>query len=161
MACSDLQRKSVTARFLTLIALLLFAPAALADGPAWQVCFTPGEACTDVVVTAIAGAQHQVLVQAYSFTSIPILAALKAAHARGSDVEVIVDKSSARQAKSGSLQRRYLSHQYRHTCVGRYQGGHCTQQSHDYRRDERHNWQLQLHRCGAEPQRRDVRRQRS
>ena len=32
----------------------------------------------------------------------PILSALKAAHARGVDVEVIVDKTSARQSKSGS-----------------------------------------------------------
>ena len=32
----------------------------------------------------------------------PILIALKAAHARGVDVEVIVDKSSARVSKSGS-----------------------------------------------------------
>jgi phosphatidylserine/phosphatidylglycerophosphate/cardiolipin synthase-like enzyme len=42
------------------------------------------------------------LVQAYSFTSAPILSALKAAHARGVDVEVIVDKTSARVSKSGS-----------------------------------------------------------
>jgi phosphatidylserine/phosphatidylglycerophosphate/cardiolipin synthase-like enzyme len=33
---------------------------------------------------------------------VPILSALKAAHARGVDVEVIVDKTSARQSKSGS-----------------------------------------------------------
>ena len=32
----------------------------------------------------------------------PILAALKAAHARGVDVAVIVDKTPARQSKSGS-----------------------------------------------------------
>ena len=46
--------------------------------------------------------QIAILVQAYSFTSVPILAALKIAHARGVDVEVIVDKSSAQQSKSGS-----------------------------------------------------------
>jgi phosphatidylserine/phosphatidylglycerophosphate/cardiolipin synthase-like enzyme len=40
--------------------------------------------------------------RSYSFTSVPILAALKAAHGRGVDVEVIVDKISARQSKSGS-----------------------------------------------------------
>jgi phosphatidylserine/phosphatidylglycerophosphate/cardiolipin synthase-like enzyme len=55
-----------------------------------------------MVVQEIATAQQQILVQAYSFTSVPILAALKAAHARGVDVEVIIDKSSARVSKSGS-----------------------------------------------------------
>jgi phosphatidylserine/phosphatidylglycerophosphate/cardiolipin synthase-like enzyme len=77
------------------------APAAFADPP-WQVCFTPGGACTDLIVSEISGAKHQVLVQAYSFTSVPILAALKAAHARGVDVKVFVDKTSAQQSKSGS-----------------------------------------------------------
>jgi phosphatidylserine/phosphatidylglycerophosphate/cardiolipin synthase-like enzyme len=38
----------------------------------------------------------------YSFTSVPILPALKRAHDRGVDVEVIVDKTSARPSKSGS-----------------------------------------------------------
>ena len=42
------------------------------------------------------------LVQAYSFTSVPILAALKAAHARDVDVEVIVDESTARTSPRGS-----------------------------------------------------------
>jgi phosphatidylserine/phosphatidylglycerophosphate/cardiolipin synthase-like enzyme len=54
------------------------------------------------VVSEIGSAQHQILVQAYSFTSTPILAALRAAHLRGVEVEVILDKSSARASKSGS-----------------------------------------------------------
>jgi phosphatidylserine/phosphatidylglycerophosphate/cardiolipin synthase-like enzyme len=54
------------------------------------------------VVDEIARARRSILVQAYSFTSVPILAALKAAHARGVEVEVIVDKTSARVSKSGS-----------------------------------------------------------
>jgi phosphatidylserine/phosphatidylglycerophosphate/cardiolipin synthase-like enzyme len=53
-------------------------------------------------VGQIAAARHQILVQAYSFTSVPILSALRAAHARGVDVEVIVDKTSAGVSKSGS-----------------------------------------------------------
>lgn len=86
-----------------LAALLLVAllPASgWADTP--TVCFTPGEDCTSLVVTEIADAKREILVQAYSFTSVPILAALKAAHARGVAVEVIVDRSSARQSRSGS-----------------------------------------------------------
>src|SRR5260221_6936533 len=62
------------------------------------VCFTPGRDCTDLIVQQIHAARHSILVQAYSFTSVPILSALKAAHAHGVDVEVIVDKSSARPA---------------------------------------------------------------
>ena len=66
------------------------------------VCFTPGQDCTGLIVQQIQAARHSILVQAYSFTSVSILSALKAAHARGIDVEVIVDKSSARISKSGS-----------------------------------------------------------
>jgi phosphatidylserine/phosphatidylglycerophosphate/cardiolipin synthase-like enzyme len=83
-------------------ALLSIAPPALAEPPAWQVCFTPGQDCTGLVVAEIASAHRSILVQAYSFTSVPILAALKAAYARGVDVKVIVDKTSARLSKSGS-----------------------------------------------------------
>jgi len=88
-----------------MVALLVSTvpPAALAAEQApLQVCFTPGGDCTDLVVGQIAAARHQILVQAYSFTSVPILSALRAAHARGVDVEVIVDKTSAGVSKSGS-----------------------------------------------------------
>jgi phosphatidylserine/phosphatidylglycerophosphate/cardiolipin synthase-like enzyme len=90
-------------RILSILAILLLAGMpAVAEPLAPQVCFTPGGACTDLIVSEIADAQYSILVQAYSFTSVPILSALKAAHARGVDVEVIVDKTSARQSKSGS-----------------------------------------------------------
>jgi phosphatidylserine/phosphatidylglycerophosphate/cardiolipin synthase-like enzyme len=82
--------------------LLLVAVPAVAEPLAPEVCFTPGGKCTDLLVSEIEHAQHSILVQAYSFTSVPIQSVLKAAHARGVDVEVIVDKTSARQSKSGS-----------------------------------------------------------
>ena len=90
-------------RSISILAILLLAatPAVAEQAPP-QVCFTPGGKCTDLIVSEIAGARYSILVQAYSFTSVPILVALKVAHARGVDVEVIVDKSSARQSKSGS-----------------------------------------------------------
>ena len=88
---------------ISILAILLLAAApAVADQVPPEVCFTPGGKCTDLVVSEIAGARHSILVQAYSFTSVPILAALKGAHGRGVNVEVIVDKTSARQSKSGS-----------------------------------------------------------
>ncbi len=90
-------------RSISILAILLLAATpAVAEQAAPQVCFTPGGKCTDLIVSEIAGARHSILVQAYSFTSVPILSALKAAHARGVDVAVIVDKTSARQSKSGS-----------------------------------------------------------
>jgi phosphatidylserine/phosphatidylglycerophosphate/cardiolipin synthase-like enzyme len=87
---------------LAALLLVLAVGEVSAEQPAWQVCFTPGQDCTGLIVGEIDASQHTILVQAYSFTSVPILAALKAAHARGVDVEVIVDKTSARLSKSGS-----------------------------------------------------------
>jgi phosphatidylserine/phosphatidylglycerophosphate/cardiolipin synthase-like enzyme len=93
------------------LALLSIAPPALAEPLTWQVCFTPGQDCTGLIFDEIAGARRSILVQAYSFTSVPVLAALKAAYARGVDVEAILDKSSARVSKSRSRYRAatYLS----------------------------------------------------
>lgn len=58
-----------------------------------QVCFTPGQDCTAMLVDTINAAQKNVEVQAYSFTSYPIAKALVQAAGRGVDVEVILDKT--------------------------------------------------------------------
>lgn len=58
-----------------------------------QVYFSPHGGCTEAVVAAVDAAKRSVLVQAYSFTSVPIARALKAAKERGVDVRVILDKS--------------------------------------------------------------------
>ena len=58
-----------------------------------QVYFSPHGGATDAVVNALDHATNTVLVQAYSFTSAPIAAALVAAHRRGVAVRVILDKS--------------------------------------------------------------------
>lgn len=69
-----------------------------ASGPAplaassWQAYYSPRGGCTAAIVTEIGKAKSNVLVQAYSFTSEPIAAALIAAHRRGVAVAVIVDK---------------------------------------------------------------------
>jgi hypothetical protein len=95
-----------------LAAFLSIAPAGRADQSAWQVCFTPGQDCTGQVVDEIRAARQSILVQAYSFTSVPILAALKKAKARGVNVQVIVDKTAAAKAKKGSsyTATTYLTH---------------------------------------------------
>jgi phosphatidylserine/phosphatidylglycerophosphate/cardiolipin synthase-like enzyme len=85
--------------------LALWLPAAAADlvlknVPA-QVYFSPHGGCQQAVVAAIATARKSILVQAYSFTSAPIAAALKEAHDRGVDVRVILDKSQRTEHYSG------------------------------------------------------------
>lgn len=57
------------------------------------VHFSPKGGCTEAVVCELEKAQKAVLVQAYSFTSEPIAAALVKAFRRGVDVQVILDKS--------------------------------------------------------------------
>jgi phosphatidylserine/phosphatidylglycerophosphate/cardiolipin synthase-like enzyme len=71
---------------------LVPAPRATPDEPAWQVFFSPNHGATKAVVDALAAARSTVLVQAYSFTSAPIAKALVEAHARGVDVQVILDR---------------------------------------------------------------------
>lgn len=62
----------------------------------YQVCFTPGQDCTALIVKEISNAHKSIFVQAYSFTSAPIAQALVDAKKRGVDVEVILDKSQSR-----------------------------------------------------------------
>lgn len=60
---------------------------------ACTVCFTPGGTCTKLIVESINSAKHEILVQAYSFTSPEIAEALIRAHRRGLKVICIFDKS--------------------------------------------------------------------
>jgi len=67
-----------------------------ASGTSYQLCFVPdGASCQQLLVSAIDGTQHKLRIQAYSFTSPPIAAAVKRAKERGVDVKVILDKSQA------------------------------------------------------------------
>ena len=66
-----------------------------------SVCFTPPVGCAERIVQAIASARREVLVQAYEFTSPPILHALVEAHRRGVDVRVILDKVNATERYLG------------------------------------------------------------
>jgi phosphatidylserine/phosphatidylglycerophosphate/cardiolipin synthase-like enzyme len=61
--------------------------------PPIEVYFSPEGGCTDAVVREINAARHTILVQAYSFTSVPIAKALVQAHHRGVETQVILDKS--------------------------------------------------------------------
>lgn len=59
-----------------------------------EVYFSPGGGCTKAITDALGAAKSTVRVQAYSFTSAPIAAAIVAAHKRGVEVQVILDKSN-------------------------------------------------------------------
>ena len=62
--------------------------------PLPEVYFSPRGGCTAAVVNALAEARQTILVQAYSFTSAPIAAALVAASKRGVRIEAVLDKSN-------------------------------------------------------------------
>src|SRR5215831_5723388 len=58
------------------------------------VYFSPNGGATDAVVREITAAQHQILMQAYTFTSAPIAKALLEAHKRGVQILAVLDKSN-------------------------------------------------------------------
>ena len=64
-----------------------------------SACFVPAQVCVDSIVAAINAAGSSIRVQAYGFTSAPILSALTAAKGRGLDVQVILDKSNDRTSR--------------------------------------------------------------
>jgi phosphatidylserine/phosphatidylglycerophosphate/cardiolipin synthase-like enzyme len=89
--CLVLVASSSTAYADTLI------PAGVPHGPATghvAACFRPNDdnGCVQFIVAAIDSAKSDIRVQAYDFTSMPILSALVKAKLRGIDVEIILDK---------------------------------------------------------------------
>ena len=66
-------------------------------------CFVPGKDCIAVVVNTIEAAQSQLLIQAYGFTSCPIIRAIGAAKNRNLDVRVLLDKSNEQARYAGNI----------------------------------------------------------
>ena len=62
--------------------------------PSVGVHFSPDGGCTNAVVNELLHARHEILVQAYSFSSKPIAEALVAAKTRGVQVTILLDKSN-------------------------------------------------------------------
>ena len=77
----------------TALLLPLTCHAATFNSVTYDTCFTPQQNCTAKIVTEIDTAKSKILVQAYSFTSIPIITSLIAAKNRGVDVKILLDKS--------------------------------------------------------------------
>jgi phosphatidylserine/phosphatidylglycerophosphate/cardiolipin synthase-like enzyme len=91
-----------------LLALLLFLAAGcdvkLGPMPPVEVYFSPHGGCTDAVVRALDAAKETVFVQAYSFTSPEIAAALDNAKARGVVVHVILDKTNIKEVTNADAE---------------------------------------------------------
>lgn len=86
-------------RFVVVLLILgaVFGGSYLGAAPAisdLEVHFSPGGGCTEAIVREIGRAQRQVLVQAYSFTSMQISQAISKAYGRGVKVVVILDESN-------------------------------------------------------------------
>jgi phosphatidylserine/phosphatidylglycerophosphate/cardiolipin synthase-like enzyme len=95
------------------IALIVAAqPAADAAGPhvypatgSIELAFTPGDAIDNLVIGVINGAQHEILVQAYTFTHRRIAQALVDAKRRGLAVAVLADREQARAVPQNVLRQ--------------------------------------------------------
>jgi len=76
----------------------------------YTVCFTPGGACTSSIIHTIDKAKKTIDVQAYSFTSAPIVKALIQAKKRGVQVFVLLDKSnvSSKYSVVNTLQNNHI-----------------------------------------------------
>ena len=68
-----------------------------------SVCFTPAEQCEGRIVDAIDKAKTSIRVQAYVFTSLPIIHALQRAAERGVEVLAILDKVNDRKYSGATL----------------------------------------------------------
>jgi phosphatidylserine/phosphatidylglycerophosphate/cardiolipin synthase-like enzyme len=96
--------------FIFILLLLLFLPSCQAQEPPKapqslppiEVYFSPKGGCTEAVVKELNAAKDSVLVQAYSFTSVPIAKALVDAHKRGVKIQVILDKSQRTEKYSSA-----------------------------------------------------------
>lgn len=75
--------------------------AARPASPTLSPYFSPHGGCTEAIVGLIGSARRRVCVQAYSFTSRPIADALIAAHRRGIDVAIVLDRGQ--RTAPGSL----------------------------------------------------------
>lgn len=99
--------------FVIFITSFAFTPlvnaAAFMPSASYQVCFTPGEDCTSLIVREIANAKKSIYVQAYSFTSPAIAKALADASHKGIAVNIILDKSQVKHNQYSSAT--YFQHQ--------------------------------------------------
>ncbi len=68
-----------------------------------EALFTPGDPIDTRLVAVIDGARHEVLVQAFSFTSKKIAGALLAAHRRGVVVAIVADRAQTLELAASAI----------------------------------------------------------
>jgi phosphatidylserine/phosphatidylglycerophosphate/cardiolipin synthase-like enzyme len=83
---------------------MVFSPSIILpqEKPTIEVYFSPHGGCSEAIIKELNKAKSTILVQAYSFTSAPIVKALLNAHKRGVKVEVILDKSQRTEKYSSA-----------------------------------------------------------
>jgi phosphatidylserine/phosphatidylglycerophosphate/cardiolipin synthase-like enzyme len=79
---------------LTLVFLLRGVYSRFVPPPSAAAYFSPQGGCTEAVVRELRAARHEILVQAFSFTSDPITNALVDAKKRGVDVKILLDPAN-------------------------------------------------------------------
>jgi len=89
---------AITLTFLT--SLAGFSPPVVRAEMFVQACFSPAGECSVHILNAVDGAQQEILVAMYAFTSMPLAQALVRARERGVAVRVILDPRF--DAKSGN-----------------------------------------------------------
>jgi phosphatidylserine/phosphatidylglycerophosphate/cardiolipin synthase-like enzyme len=75
----------------------------IAASGSMEVAFTPGQDGAALIISAIAKAHRQILVQAFSFTHDGIAQALVAAHHRGIEVKLIADREQTKAMERGQV----------------------------------------------------------
>jgi len=70
------------------------------ESPTLNVCFSPEGQCEKVAVHAIKTAKQEILIQAYSFTYLPISDALIEAHRKGISVKILFGRSQLKASYS-------------------------------------------------------------
>lgn len=68
-----------------------------------RVYFSPNGGCTEAIVREIRGAQKEILIQAFSFTSDTIAGELIAAHKRKVIIKVVLDRSQKRSVGGDAM----------------------------------------------------------
>lgn len=75
-----------------------------ADLKAINVCFTPPSGCSELIAREISHASNDLYIQAYGFTSQKIVNQILAAHNKGVEVNVLLDKSNLTDRYSKIMQ---------------------------------------------------------
>ncbi|WP_339046869.1 phospholipase D family protein [Candidatus Mesenet endosymbiont of Phosphuga atrata] len=95
--------------FIFILTILVSLHSYASTCPSVKICFTPGQNCTEEIVNMLNNAKNSILLQAYQFTSEPIVNGVIEAKRRGIEIQVILDKSQVKHKYSMVVVRELLS----------------------------------------------------